>query len=74
MATAVTQDVRVKKGSIHCEGCEATIERYLSSVPGVQIVSASREAQAVRVTWNPAEIGIDEVKAKLVELGFPVEG
>ena len=73
MAETVTQDIRVKKGAIHCEGCEATIERFLSRLPGVQVVKASEEAEVVKVTWDPNECGVDEVKAKLEELGYPVE-
>ena len=73
MAETVTQEIRVKKGAIHCEGCEATIERFLPRLPGVEVVKASEESQVVRVTWDPAELGIDEVKAQLDELGYPVE-
>ena len=73
MAPTVTEDIRVRKGAIHCEGCEATIERFLSRVPGVQAVKASEEAQVVQVTWDPDTIGVDQVQAKLDELGYPVE-
>ena len=57
MAQTVTEEIRVQRGAIHCEGCEATIERFLSRVPGVQVVKASAEAQVVRcmrvrAVWN----------------------
>ena len=73
MAQTVTEEIRVRKGAINCEGCEATIERFLSRVPGVQVVKASAEAQVVRVTWDPNAIGVDEVQAELDGLGYPVE-
>ena len=73
MAETVTEEIRVRKGAIHCEGCEATIERFLARVPGVQAVKASEKAQVVQVTWDPDELGNDEVRAKLDELGYPVE-
>ena len=73
MAETVTEEIRVRRGAIHCEGCEATIERFLSRVPGVEIVKASEESQLVQVTWDPDAIGADQVRAKLDELGYPVE-
>jgi P-type Cu+ transporter len=73
MPEVLTEDIRVRKGAIHCSGCEATIERFLSRIPGVQVVKASEASQAVRVTWEPEVLGIDEVRAKLDELGYPAE-
>ena len=73
MAQTVTEEIRVRKGAIHCEGCEATIERFLSRVPGVQAVKASEGAQVVQVTWDPDAISADQVRAELDELGYPVE-
>ena len=73
MAQTVTEEIRVRKGAIHCEGCEATIERFLSRVPGVQDVKASEEAQVVQVTWDPDTIDADRVRAELDGLGYPVE-
>ena len=73
MAETTTEESRVRKGAIHCEGCEATIERFLSRVPGVQDVKASEEAQVVQVTWDPDTIDADQVRAELDGLGYPVE-
>ena len=73
MAETVTAEIRVRKGVIHCEGCEATIERFLSRVPGVEAVKASEESQVVLVTWDPDAIGVQQIQAKLDELGYPVE-
>ncbi|MCH8849350.1 MAG: heavy-metal-associated domain-containing protein [Chloroflexi bacterium] len=61
------------RGAIHCEGCEATIERFVSRLPGVQAVKASEETQIVSVTWDPEAIGVDQVQEKLDELGYRVE-
>ena len=73
MAQTVTEEIRVQKGAIHCEGCEATIERFLARMPGVQAVKASEDSQVVQVTWDPDAIGVDEVRAELDGLGYPVE-
>lgn len=73
MAETVTEEIRVRKGAIHCEGCEATIERNLSGIPGVQVVKASEADQVVRISWDPSEVAAADLKAKLADLGYPVE-
>ena len=73
MEEKIAQEIRVKKGAIHCEGCETTIERFLSRAPGVEVVAASGRTQAVTVTWDPEVLGVDEVKARLTDLGYPAE-
>lgn len=73
MPEKVTREIHLKKGAIHCEGCETTIERFLSLAPGVEAVAASERSQAVTVTWDPAVLGVDEVKARLTDMGYPAE-
>lgn len=53
MGAVVIQEIRVKKGAIHCPGCEATIERFLALTPGIQTVDADEKAQTVTVGWDP---------------------
>jgi copper chaperone CopZ len=57
---------------IHCAGCEERITNALRRLPGVQDVQASHETQRVAVTFDPAEVSADKVKAKLVQLGYHV--
>jgi copper chaperone CopZ len=73
MADVTSEEIQVKKGAIHCAGCETTIEQFLARVPGVQEVKASEKAQSVRVTWDTGSLSGDQVRAKLDELGYPVE-
>ena len=73
MSDVTTEVIRLRKGAIHCEGCEATIVRNLSRVPGVQLVKASEAAQTVAVTWDPRVVSAEAVRAKLDEIGYPVE-
>jgi copper chaperone len=57
---------------IHCAGCEERITTALRRLPGIQDVQASHETQRVAVTFDPARVSSDEVKAKLLHLGYQV--
>ena len=70
MADVVTEEIRIAKKGIHCSGCEATIERYLSRLPGVQQVKASEETQLVTVGLDPSQVSAAEVREKLDDLGY----
>ena len=45
MAQTVTEEIRVRKGAIHCAGCEATIDRFLSRV----VTFAGRRGPSCRI-------------------------
>ncbi len=57
---------------IHCTGCEERITNALRRLPGIQNVQASHENQRVVVTFDPARVSPDTVKAKLKQLGYQV--
>ena len=57
---------------IHCAGCEERITNALRRLPGIQDVQASHETQRVVVTFDPARVSPDTVKAKLEQLGYQV--
>ncbi len=55
---------------IHCSGCETRIGFALRRLPGVRDVRASAETQRISVTIDPEEVGPEEVRARLQELGY----
>ncbi len=57
---------------IHCAGCEERITNALRRLPGIQDVQASHQSQRVVVTFDPARVSPDKVKAKLLQLGYQV--
>lgn len=57
---------------IHYEGCEQRIGNALRRLQGVQDVRASAQTQQVVVTFDPAEVGREQVRAKLEQLGYEV--
>ena len=59
---------------IRCAGCEQRIGAALRRLPGVQDARASAQTQQVKVRFDPAQVGPDEVRAKLAQLGYEVAG
>lgn len=58
--------------SIHCAGCEERIRHALRRLPGVHTVGASAHSQQVAVTFDPAQVSPEQVRAKLEQLGYQV--
>jgi copper chaperone CopZ len=57
---------------MHCAGCEQRVSNALRRLPGVQDVRASAATQQVLVTIDPAQVGSEQVRAKLEQLGYQV--
>ncbi len=57
---------------MHCAGCEQRVSNALRRLPGVQDVRASAATQQVLVTIDPAQVGSEQVRAKLEQLGYRV--
>lgn len=57
---------------IHCVGCETRIGFALRRLPGVHEVRASAQTQGIAVTIDPEEVGPEQVRARLRELGYEV--
>ena len=70
MTGNVSGEIQIAGKGIHCAGCEATIERFLARVPGVEQVKASEKTQLVSVTFDPHQLAVDQVRDKLDELGY----
>jgi copper chaperone CopZ len=55
---------------MHCEGCEQRVSNALRRLPGVQEVRASAATQQVLVTIDPRQVGAEQVRTKLEQLGY----
>ena len=58
---------------IHCAGCEERIRHALRRLSGGKDVQASAETQQVVVSFDPARVTPDQVRAKLEWLGYRVQ-
>jgi copper chaperone CopZ len=55
---------------MHCAGCEQRVSNALRRLPGVQEVRANAATQHVLVTIDPSQVGADQLRAKLEQLGY----
>ena len=58
---------------ISCEHCERTITEALTPLDGVRDVRVDIPAKMVRVEYDDARIGVDQMKDALAEEDYPVE-
>ena len=56
--------------TIHCSGCERTIQISLSRLPGVRKVDADHHTQLIDVTLDPDQTDESKVLATLSEIGW----
>jgi copper chaperone len=66
MSTTVTLNIP----AISCGHCVATIQRETKEVPGVLAVAADQQAKTATFTLAN-EAALTDVKATLVEIGYP---
>jgi copper chaperone len=59
---------------ISCAHCEATIEREVGGMEGVQAVSVDTPTRQVEVSFNPSRVLEGDIIARLDEEGYPVAG
>ena len=55
--------------TIHCGGCENTIQFSLSRLPGVQRVDADRKTQLIEIDLDPDQTNKAEILAALADIG-----
>ena len=63
----------ITKG-MHCDGCEARIERVLGRLDGVRRVEANHTAERVEVAYEETEIDEQTIRTRITEIGFEVAG
>jgi copper chaperone CopZ len=55
---------------MYCAGCEQRVSNALRRLAGVQEVRASAATQHVLVTIDPNQVGGEQVRTKLEQLGY----
>lgn len=67
-ATHRTEVIGVR--GMHCGGCERTVSRAVSALPGVAEARADFVAEEVEVTFEPARVGTDAIRSAVHAAGF----
>ncbi|MCL6472544.1 MAG: heavy-metal-associated domain-containing protein [Firmicutes bacterium] len=58
---------------ISCMHCVMTVKNGIVSMPGVYSVDANPETKEVTVNYDSDKVSIEDIKAKLAELGYPAQ-
>ncbi len=58
--------------TIHCSGCERTIQHTLAKLGGVKRVKADHRTQRIELTLDSQAISPDQVKQELDWIGYQV--
>ena len=59
--------------AISCEHCQQAIEGALGALQGVQAVTVDIPTQRVNVSYDPGQLGRDQIEATLDDEGYPVQ-
>lgn len=62
--------VELKVEGMDCEGCVKSVTRMLSGLPGVQNVDVSLADARARVTYDPARVGMQDMKKAVERAGY----
>jgi copper chaperone len=67
-AAVRTQVVAVR--GMHCGGCERTVTRAVSALPGVERADADFVAEEVAVRFDPGRVDVEAIRAAVRDAGF----
>lgn len=55
-----------------CMGCVSSVKRVLGALPGVSQAEVSLDKAQAEVTYDPARVGPDALKAAIMDAGYDV--
>jgi copper chaperone len=68
----MTETLTLKVTGMTCGGCENAVKRGLARLEGVADVAASHADERVAVTFDPARVTADAIKARIGAIGYTV--
>lgn len=66
------ETTELKVLGMDCGGCETSINKALAKLGGVESSTASFEAGAVEVTFDPARVTMAQIGDAIADAGFEV--
>jgi len=63
-------DVALKVAGMTCPGCVRSVQKVLEAIPGVEHAEVSLEQRQARVSFDPAQTGLDAFKAAIADAGY----
>ncbi len=62
----------VGEQTLHCGGCERTVEFTLSQLPGVRVIDVDHTTQLIEIALTGDETDFEKVQAELEWIGYRV--
>lgn len=72
MATKTQVLQAIGDRTMHCGGCEHTVQFTLKQLPGIHQVNASHKTQHITLTFDPDIVSLERVKQELDWIGYQV--
>jgi copper chaperone len=66
------ETVIIKVDGMSCQGCVKSVTDVLLALPGVSEAGVSLESGQAQVTYDPARVAIDRLRAAIEDAGFDV--
>ncbi|MBM4764630.1 heavy metal translocating P-type ATPase [Bacillus sp. B15-48] len=67
------ENVTLNITGMTCAACSTRIEKNLSKVPGVEKANVNLATEKASVTFNPAEVSVEDLIAKVKKTGYGVQ-
>ena len=65
-------ELKIKNNAIHCNSCEARIQKVLEDKPGIIKIIADHMTQEVQIYFDKDQITLQDIELTLEMLGYPV--
>ena len=69
---AQVEDVVLRVPDVSCEHCVRTIYGALGALPGVESVNTDLDTKTVHLRYDPAQLSMDTIEARLDDAGYTV--
>ncbi|HSV13624.1 MAG TPA: cation transporter [Tepidisphaeraceae bacterium] len=69
-----TQTATINIQGMTCQHCTQSVQRAVSSLPGVSAVNVDLAKNAATVTFNPASVTVGKVMQTIQQAGFTPVG
>lgn len=73
----VSEKQIIKKDSylvegMSCSGCERSIQRVISNLPGVTSAKADLKSSSISFEYEPSKVTVDDVKSAVSRIGYKI--
>jgi copper chaperone len=74
MTQSTYESITLTAPDMSCGHCEMSVQNRLGGLEGVSEVKASSQTKLINLTFDPAKVNLETIKAELDDEGYPVQG